>query len=137
MCIPLVLLHMRKQKANILVLEQPLRRWNRKHLQLKQKGEESGEGFVFTTEKNNAKDKLTFQVSLEGKGTVFVKLVETDANGIYIKEHRSPMILLTSEWKEYHITTNLNKVTNQVDVLVITEGIQQTEFKFRDVNILK
>ncbi|WP_042148618.1 hypothetical protein [Paucisalibacillus sp. EB02] len=101
------------------------------------KGEGTGEGFVFTPEEINTDDKITFQVSIEGKGSVFIKLVEMDANGKYIKEHSSPMILLTSDWKEYHITAKLSKSTDQVDVLVITDGTQQTEFKFRDANILK
>lgn len=101
------------------------------------KGESTGEGFVFTPEEITKADKVTFQVSLEGKGTVFIKLVETDANGKFIKEHRSPMILLTSDWKEYHIDANLGKDTEQVDVLVITDGAQQTEFKFRDATITK
>jgi hypothetical protein len=101
------------------------------------RGEGTGEGFVFTPEEINKGDKVTFQVSLEGQGTVFIKLVETNAFGKYIKEHRSPMILLTSEWKEYRIHANLGKGTEQVDVLVITDGAQKTEFKFRDATITK
>ena len=105
---------------------------------VKTKGEDTGEGFVFTPEEEiNSGEKVTFQVSLEGNGTVFIKLVETDANGKYINEHSSPMILLTSDWKKYHISAPLNKATNQVDVLVITDGTQRTEFQFRDANVVK
>jgi hypothetical protein len=104
---------------------------------VKTKGEDTGEGFIFTPEEIKSDEKVTFQVSLEGNGTVFIKLVETDANGKYIYEHSSPMILLTSDWKKYHISAPLNKATNQVDVLVITDGTQRTEFQFRDANIVK
>lgn len=104
---------------------------------VKTKGENVGEGFVFTPEEITNGDRITFQVSLEGKGTVYIKLVETNPNGKYIKEHTTPMILLTSDWKEYRINADLSKETEQVDVLVITDGTQQTEFKFRDATIIR
>ncbi|WP_138919086.1 hypothetical protein [Ornithinibacillus scapharcae] len=99
-------------------------------------GKKQGEGFVYTPDKMKSKENITFEVSLEGKNkTVFLKLVETDANGRFITEHTTPMILLTSEWKKYKLSAKTSEKTAQVDVFVLTEEEEPTQFKFRDVQV--
>jgi hypothetical protein len=102
---------------------------------VKTEGRKVGEGFVFTPELKDKKDKLTFTIDLKGEGTVFLKIVETDSRGKFIKEHTSPMLLLSSKWTEYHLSADLQKNTQQIDVLVITEGKQKIAFQFRDPEI--
>lgn len=97
-------------------------------------GKKQGEGFVFTPDKIKANKNITFEVSLEGENkTVYLKIMETDANGKFIAEHTTPMILLTSDWKKYKLTTKTNQKTKQIDVFVLTEEEDPTQFQFRDV----
>jgi hypothetical protein len=103
--------------------------------QVKTKGEKSEEGFVYTPVHIKKGEDMTFKVNLQGEGTVFLKLVETDSKGRFIKEHITPMILLTSDWKVYKLPATLNEKTAQIDAFVITGGKQQMNFMFRDVAV--
>jgi hypothetical protein len=100
-------------------------------------GKVTGEGFIFSPEELPSDKRVLFQVSLVGTGTVYIKIVESNANGKFIKEHTSPLILLTSNWKEYNLSVPLSKATAQLDILVITDRAQQTEFHFRDPRLIQ
>ncbi|WP_047986031.1 hypothetical protein [Ornithinibacillus californiensis] len=103
--------------------------------QVKTMGEKSEEGFIYTPVQIKKGKDMTFKVTLQGDGTVFLKLVETDSKGRFINEHTTPMILLTSDWKAYKLPATLNEKTAQIDTLVITGGKQQMNFMFRDVAV--
>jgi hypothetical protein len=98
-------------------------------------GEKPEEGFVYTPDQIKKGEDMTFKVTLQGEGTVFLKLVETDSKGRFIKEHTTPMILLTSDWKAYKLPATLNEKTAQIDTFVITGGKQQINFVFRDLSV--
>lgn len=98
---------------------------------VKTEGKKQGEGFVFTPKLDSTKEKITFQLSLKGKGTVIYRIAETDARGRFIKEEEMA-IELTNEWNTYEIPFILTSPSSQIDVLVVTKERSTIEFLFKN-----
>jgi hypothetical protein len=103
--------------------------------EVRTKGVKNGEGFVYTPEDIRAVKEATITIQLKGENEVYVKVEETDQRGTFIKDTRSPGLLLTDKWKTYQLDVTLSPTTSQLDVFVLTENKIETEFQFKDLQI--
>ncbi len=98
---------------------------------VKTKGDQANEGFVHTPAISSLDREINYQIDLKGKGTVYLKIEETDPRGKFLKEHRSPSFQLTEDWKTYNLKPTFHANTSQIDVFVLTSSKQKTEFSFK------
>lgn len=103
---------------------------------VKTEGLKAEEGFVYTPPKPFTKENIKFLVTLKGKGTVILKLEETNARGQYIKEKKVELAL-TEDWVTHEMTFTLESVTSQIDVFITTKNKEKTEFSFKNVQIIE
>lgn len=101
---------------------------------VKTKGEKAEEGFVFTPKQSFTSTKISLQITLKGKGTVLLKISETDPRGRFIKE-KSMEINLTEDWETHVLPFDLASTISQIDVSVVTKVATKTEFSYKDLKI--
>jgi hypothetical protein len=99
------------------------------------KGKKTNEGIVHTPNITGLNKKLTYQVNLKGEGSVLLKVQETDERGQFIKERGLYDIVLTKDWKTYKMDIELEGKTSQIDVFVLTEKKDKTEFYFKNLEM--
>jgi len=66
---------------------------------------------------------------------VLLKIEETDARGTFLSEVQSEPVMLTADWKEYDLKTDVKSTESQIDVFVLTKDKQATTFHFKDLVI--
>lgn len=103
---------------------------------VKTEGAKSEEGFVYTPPEPFKGKDIKFQITLKGKGTVLLKLEETNARGQYIKE-KTMEVNLTEDWATYEMTFTLESPSSQIDASVITKSKDETEFSFKNLQIIE
>jgi hypothetical protein len=91
-------------------------------------GKQKNEGFVHKEINLDSKQMHTFRVFLKGTGTVQLKIEEHNAKGEIVKADTSPPFQLMDKWEMHELTVCPDKLTKQIDELVITTGVQKTEF---------
>lgn len=101
---------------------------------VKTPGKKAGEGFVHNPQQQFPTQKINTKIELKGKGTLSIKLEETDARGKYMKE-KEIKVTLSDEWKLYELDLDLESVTSQIDLLVVTPSQSEVVFQFRNVKI--
>ncbi|MFC7687178.1 hypothetical protein [Ureibacillus sp. GCM10028918] len=103
---------------------------------VKTEGTKEEEGFVYTPPQPLTKENIKFLVTLKGKGTVILKLEETNARGQYIKDKKIE-VELTEEWTTHEMTFTLESPSSQIDVSVLTKGKEKTGFSFKNLQIIE
>lgn len=103
---------------------------------VKTEGAKAEEGFVYTPPKPFTKENIKLQITLKGKGTVILKLEETDARGQYIKE-KNMEVTLTEDWTTYEMTFTLESPSSQIDASVTTKSEEKAEFSFKNLQIIE
>ena len=101
---------------------------------VKTEGKKSEEGFVFSPKEKFTTEKIQLQVTLKGKGTVVVRISETNARGQFIKE-ANLTVQLTEDWATYGMPFTLESQSSQLDVFVVTKSEAETEFSVKDLTI--
>nr|WP_106784448.1 hypothetical protein [Lysinibacillus timonensis] len=99
-------------------------------------GNKAEEGFVYTPKTRFASTNILVSLELKGTGTVKLKISETNARGEFIKE-QSKVIELSETWTRHDLPFELESTTSQIDVLVLTVNQEQTEFSFRDLQVVE
>jgi len=103
---------------------------------VKTEGAKSEEGFVYSPPKPFQNERIKFQITLKGKGTVILKLEETNARGQYIKE-KTMEVALTENWSTYEMTYTLESPTSQIDAMVTTKSQEKATFTFKNLQIIE
>lgn len=103
---------------------------------VKTEGVKAEEGFVYTPPKPFTKENIKFLVTLKGKGTVILKLEETDVRGQYIKEKKVE-VPLTEDWTTHEMTFTLESPSSQIDASILTKDKEKAEFSFKNVQIIE
>jgi len=101
---------------------------------IKTEGAKEQEGFVYTPSEPFNKVDIKLQIALKGKGTVLLKIEETNARGQYIKA-KTKEVQLTDDWSTYEMEFTLESPTSQIDVSVLTKSKEKTEFTFKNLQI--
>lgn len=104
------------------------------HFKVQTEGEKTEEGFVYTPSELTS-TTVHYKISLKGEGQVLLKIEETDARGTFLSEVQSEPVMLTADWKEYDLKTDVKSTESQIDVFVLTKDKQATTFHFKDLVI--
>ncbi|KGR78624.1 hypothetical protein [Ureibacillus sinduriensis] len=103
---------------------------------VKTEGAKAEEGFIYTPPNPFTKDNIKFLITLKGKGTVILKLEETNARGQYIKEKKVE-VRLTEDWVTHEVAFTLESPSSQIDASVLTQDKEKAEFSFKNVQIIE
>lgn len=101
---------------------------------VKTEGVKEEEGFVHTPRHTFSNEKISYQITLKGKGTVIFRISATDARGRFIKQEEL-VIELTEQWTTHVLPIELEGRFIQLDVSVVTQNKAETEFSFKDLKI--
>ncbi len=103
---------------------------------VKTEGAKKEEGFVYTPPQPFEKENIRLQITLKGKGTVILKIEETNARGQFIKD-KTTEVTLTEDWATYEMSFTLESPSSQIDASVITKSKDETEFSFKNLQIIE
>ncbi|SFA70719.1 MULTISPECIES: hypothetical protein [unclassified Bacillus (in: firmicutes)] len=104
---------------------------------IKTGGKKPNEGFVYSPVGIKPNGKANFSMMIKGKGTIILKIEETDARGTFIKETISKPVTLSDKWQTVELLSHLSSNTAQVDALVLTTTKQQSDFLVKRINWTK
>ncbi|MEH7235336.1 hypothetical protein [Bacillus sp. JJ1562] len=104
--------------------------------EVKTKGAEENEGFVFSPKGVKSGETIVFQVQVKGEGAVYLLVDETDARGTFLAETVSPVIGLHNPWRTIQLEVELQDTTSQIDAMVLTNKQEKTTFMFRNVKMI-
>ncbi|WP_453993169.1 hypothetical protein [Bacillus nitroreducens] len=103
--------------------------------EVKTKGEEENEGFVFSPKGVKGGETIVFEVQVKGDTAVFLLVDETDARGTFLAENASAVIGLHEPWRTIQLEVELQDTTSQIDAMVLTNKKEKTTFMFRNVKM--
>ncbi|MFS0821426.1 hypothetical protein [Bacillus sp. 1P02SD] len=103
--------------------------------EVKTKGEEENEGFVFSPKGVKGGETIVFEVQVKGNTAVYLLVDETDARGTFLAESVSPVIGLHDPWRTIQLEVELQETTSQIDAMVLTNQQEKTTFMFRNVKM--
>ncbi|RFB17368.1 hypothetical protein DZB84_09885 [Bacillus sp. HNG] len=103
--------------------------------EVKTKGEEENEGFVFSPKGVKGGETIVFEVQVKGNTAVYLLVDETDARGTFLAESVSAVIGLHDPWRTIQLEVELQDTTSQIDAMVLTNQKEKTTFMFRNVKM--
>ncbi|MEH7224666.1 hypothetical protein V7112_12730 [Bacillus sp. JJ1566] len=103
--------------------------------EVKTKGAEENEGFVFSPKGVKGGETIIFEVQVKGETAVYLLVDETDGRGTFLAETASPVIGLHEPWRTIQLEVELQDTTSQIDAMVLTNKQEKTTFMFRNVKM--